>query len=312
MTQAAAAPETKPAAPETKIPHKPAAKPPEPEPHSPVPGAGAEPAEKPEEKKTEGQAPEPGQEAQEGEEEEISIEAEIDGQKRTLTGSEAIEFMNDRIEQAVEIFEATKRANLARLENPLGAMIEELAAGKFSGDRTKAGDHLLQLMETALLRHLEEADMPEDARRARELEARNKALEAKLAAQEKAREDAEWEEQVAETREQIIGEFHEAWKALELPDDDDLRGIVIERMKAQRARGLQPTVFGVAEKMKKEMDARIEAAVGRRRKSDEQSDMEAVRKSREEENAASSQRAPSKDGPERGRVLRDRDFLKDD
>lgn len=247
---------------------------------------------------------------EEGEEEEVSIEAVIDGEKRTLSGAEAVEYMNSVIERAVEIHEATRRANIARLEHPLASMVDELAAGKFEGDRVKAGQHLLGLMEQALLEHLEDQDRPEAERKARDLQAELEAAKAKLAQAQKAQEEEEWRDRVADAAEQIATDFRESFKALELEPDDDLKGIVVERMLAQRRRGLNPTVRGVMEKVKNELDARAEAVIGRRKKADEKSAIEAVRKSREEESAAP-QKAPPKDGPERGYVLRDRDFLKD-
>ena len=248
---------------------------------------------------------------EDGEEEEISIEAVIDGEKRTLSGAEAVDYMNQTIEKAVNIFEATRKANLRRLENPLHAMIDELAAGKFKGNRQEAHAHLLQLMEKALLEHLEEQDKPEAERRARDLEAELAAARAELDRQKKEAEEEEWREQVADAGEKIAAEFHTAFKELELPDDDDLKGVIIERMLVQRRRGLSPTVRAVAEKVKNELYATAEKVGGRKPVNDKNANIEAVRKSREEEGAATSQKTPPKDGPAERKFLRSRDFLKD-
>lgn len=242
----------------------------------------------------------------------ISLEVVIDGEKRLLSGSGAIDYMNETIEKAIRIVEHTKRANAARLEKPMHALIDELAAGKHGGNREAAYAEILQEAEKMLLEHLEEQDKPEAERRARQLEAELKAARDEIARQKKADEEEEWREQVAEAGEQIAKDFHETFKALELPDDDDLKGVILERMLSQRRRGLNPTVRAVAEKVKTEMDARVEAAIGRRREQEKKDELDSVRKSREEgESAAPEQKARgSKDGPAERRLLRSRDFFK--
>lgn len=182
------------------------------------------------------------------------FEIEIDGEKKSLSGNELVDYTREKIEAALSIHDRYQDQVRSMAENPLHAALDAMTQIRFGGDRRAAYQELVKLMDSALSDELKYRSMPEDKRAAMEAREDAEAARAELNRLRETEEKRAMEETRAQKVSELLRQMSDAAKEAGIEDSREIRERMVNYMREDQAKSLAPDARRAAQRVKEYLE----------------------------------------------------------